>query len=197
MRALEIQVDWIPIKNRDGSVWIFPNPFPPDYYGGPAVYRWLINPADQRDAGRLYIGETHSLRDRARGVLNACSELQELDGTNSRLNNEFRSATASGSSVTLETAVFDEFSFNGVVLSPHDLFHEFKRKALEDLFLSCSLASGGRLLNLCADPGERCQEQMREFTKSPQKVKEMMKIWSPSLNSEEVRQRFVEADEKG
>jgi len=191
MRTLDVQVDWIPVKNRDGSIWTFPTPYASGSYAGPAVYRWRVLVADLEDTEFLYIGETQSLMERAKGVLKTSAK-PKSDETNARLNAIFGSAVANGSVVTLETAVFDEFSFNGVVFSPHDLFHEFKRKALENLFLSRSLELGEKLLNLYVDPDERWEKQVRGFSRSPQAVKKMMEVWSPSKNSEEIRQRFYE-----
>jgi hypothetical protein len=192
MRTLEIQVDWIPIKNIDGSIWTFPNPLP--RHAGPAVYRWRVKPTNQQDAEFLYIGEAQSLTTRARSVLKPSAKSNPNE-TNPRLSAFFRSKVANGSVVTLETAAFDEFSFNGVVFSPQDLSHKFKRGALENLLLSCSLALGDKLLNLCIDPDARFKKQLLALklkNLDSEKVKKIMDIGSPSRNSEETRQRFFE-----
>ncbi len=200
MRALEVQIRWVPVRNRDGNIWTFPDAFPDEgRYLGPSVYRWVIRSADQDEAEflQIYVGQSQSLSERVCGVFSLSASNEADKGTNGRLNAIFREAVSSGNVVNLETAFFGEFSFNGVVFSPDDLFHPFKRCALENLFLSCSLALGKKLLNRCVDPDERCEEQLREFTKSPRKVEEMMKICAPSRNSEEVRRRFFETDEEG
>jgi hypothetical protein len=152
--SMDFEVRWRPVLAGPELPYNFPckvSVHLSNNYFSPAVYRWRVLPKSTDAPEAIYIGEAEDLSTRIQRVLTPGSK----PTTNRKLRNFFDGAIASGSSVILEMADFDEFVINGVRLAPKDLHNPFKRRALENLLLSAEGGSNRRLLNQCVDSIER------------------------------------------
>jgi hypothetical protein len=153
-KSLDFEVRWKTVLAQPDLSYTFPQKVSvhlSNNYFSPAVYRWRVLPKSTDVPEAIYIGEAEDLSTRIQRVLTPGRK----PTTNRKLRNFFDEAIASGSSVILEMADFDEFVINGVRIASKDLHNPFKRRALENLLLSAECGSKRRLVNQCVDSIER------------------------------------------
>ena len=143
---VSVNHNWIPVDNRPGVPYCFPQPLPKGFRGKwsvPAIYRWVVFRDHPGDLRRLYIGETDQLGRRIYGYLNpGVSQF-----TNQRIKARFEDEISSGCKVVLEVLHFDPFALQGISISEADLADKAVRRMLENLFVVFFTRSGYQVLN--------------------------------------------------
>jgi|GEM_PF-5982387 len=124
-----------------------------EWYGQPAVYRWLVKESNGKLVA-IYYGECKHLVRRMRGYINPSKGGPNSKGqqTNLRMKQRFDTYLESGLSVSLESLEFRPFNLNGIDINQTKLSNTFVRRLLENYFLASHIDSEVELLNQYSDP---------------------------------------------
>jgi hypothetical protein len=116
---------------------------PRDHYLGPAVYRWVLRPREDKE--RFLVGETEDLHRRLREYLEHASKHHQ------GIRKAFDQCTQTGGVVALEILEFQPFKMNQIEFSRNKLGDPFVRLVLENLCCACLQSQGFDLLNETQD----------------------------------------------
>ncbi len=148
----DIHYQWISVESDQGIPFQLSGEVAPSLVflqEKPAIYRWLF--LKDGVPRKAYIGKTENLRRRIRGYLNPGPS----QGTNKRINREFKRALEMGLTVNLEVLRVEPVRINRVWINTDHLFDPFVRKMLESFILADFDVTNCELLNAALNPMER------------------------------------------
>jgi len=168
-QELTITVHWNAVFEKPNILYLFPHRFGQyfrKHHKTAAIYRWRVVPSAPEQTELVYIGQADDLHRRIQRVLTPSKSGRKGD-TNLRLHQLFVEASASGDTVLLETASFDDFTINGVLFSPSTIKNEFVRCAVESILVRLAeKEETAKLLNRRLSE-RRVQEMLQQLQSLP------------------------------